>query len=586
MKLPGPVLALIALLLVALSCAASCSGSISQYVPAVVGTGGGLVNVTMSLVSGSGEVFAGIDPRTDVSTQDSIAQAIGYAQGLSGADTCDILVGFSTVEPTDYLEGPSAGAAMATMAYALLENRTMRTDAIMTGTIGPDGEIGAVGGVYEKAQGVARNGTSYFITPAENFYEALLLEKVEKEYGLQVLQADNVSQVIGFMLDNISIPQAGFGPQLQPLPNISAYESTGLGGFVPVAQSTMGMERSLIGSLTATDNETLEMKAYYQNELQVQAKLLQAKLLQDGYYFAAANDAFLDYIDLASIEDLTGGSTSLVQEKGKALTCLSQISQPDMDSGNFQWVIGSDQREEWAYEELNQTGIDGPMISDDEFAAYSNLSYSEAWCDVSGELAAAATAGGTPVDQSAWKEMAQEKLLEARSQPAGSDEMGFKLDTAENEYRDGMYGAAIYDAVYVAVMDNTTAEAGMNVTSAVEGLLGESRTSLWGRIYQSQGAFLHAGGDDQDAYSILEYAEALDASTDGMEAALAGTDDGQAQPPNSAANSSPLSGTAGLALIAGLILILLLLIVVIVKRGNNSQGTRTAYGAKQKKGGA
>jgi hypothetical protein len=131
-------------------------------------------------------------------------------------------------------------------------------------------------------------------------------------------------------------------------------------------------------------------------------------------------------------------------------------------------------------------------------------------------------------------------------------------------------------------MDNATRQPpGGNMTSAVAGLLGETRTSLWGRIDQSQGAFLHAEGDDQDAYAVLSYAKALDGSTDSMEAALA------QQPPQEgvqAPGSSPLPGMAMLALAVAFILMLLLLIVLILKRGNNSQGTRTAHGAEQKKG--
>jgi predicted S18 family serine protease len=575
MKQPGPLLALIVLILVTLSCASSCQGSISQHVPAVVGTGGGLVNVTMTLVNGSGEVFAGIYPRTDVSTQDSIAQAVSYAQGLAGTEACDVLVNFSTTEAADYLEGPSAGAALSVMAYALLENRTMRQDTIMTGTIDPEGDVGPVGGVYEKAVGVAQGSAKYFITPAENFYEALLLENVENEYGLTVLQAQNLSQILGFMLDNESIPQTGFGPHMQPIPNISSYDSSGLEGFVPVAQSTMGMEQDAIQSLNGTDNETLEMKAFYQNELQVQSKIL-----QDGYFFAAANDAFLDYIDLTSIEDLVWGNTSLAEEADKAETCLSQVTQPAMTDENFQWVIGSELRQEWAYEELSDTPTQGQMISDEEFGAYNNLTYAEAWCGVSEGLATAATANGTPINESAWKSIAQEELEAARALPTNSSDIQFKLDSAENLYRNGRYGASIYDAVYVIAMDNTTGQpAGLNITGGVAQLLGESRTSLWGRIYQSQGAFLHAEGDDQDAYAILSYAKALDQSNDEMEAALA-----QQSPQGTAMQPGPLTDVTRLAPAVALILMLLLLIVLILKRGNNSQGTRTAHGAEQKKG--
>lgn len=564
-----------AMTLLHLSFASPCNGSISQYVPAVVGEGGGLVNVTVSLAPGRGDVFTGIDPRTAVSTQDSIAQAVSYAYGLSGKGACDVLVSFSTIEPADYVEGPSAGAALAVMTYALLENRTMRQDAIMTGAIGSGGNVGAVGGLYEKARGAAQKGARYFITPIENFYEALLLEDVEKEYGITVLQAHNISEIIGFMMDNGSITQAGFGPEKRPIPDLPPYDASGLEGFVPVAQRTIGLERDAVESLNGTDNETLQIDAFYQNEVQ-----RQSKILEDGYAFAAANEAFLNYIDLSSIQALVAGNTDLPEEKGRAGICLSQIKRPGMTDGNFQWVIGSELREEWAYQKLNTTQTDGQLVSDEKYAAYNDLMYAQAWCEVSKGLAAAASENGTPVDESAWKPIADEKLALARALPRSSDDTQFKMDSAEASYAKGRYGAAIYDAVYVIVMDGMARQPALDTTAEAAKLLNQSRTSLWGRVYQSQGAFLHAEGDDKGAYAVLSYAKALDESTAAMEAALPQQQAEAVQPDN----SGLIITAAAFALAVSFILMFLLSIVLILERGNNSQRTRTANGAKQKKG--
>ncbi len=577
MKHQGRLLALIALMLVALS-SASCNGSISQHVPAVVGKGGGLVNVTVSLVPGSGNVFATVYPRTAISTQDSIAQAVSYAYGLSGKEACDVLVGFSTMEAADYVEGPSAGAALAVMTYALLENRTMRQDSVITGTIDTNGDVGEVGGLYEKAKGVAQKGARYFITPAENFYEALLLESLEKEYGLVVLQAHNASEIIGFMMDNRSIAQEGFAPAKRPIPDLPPYDKSGLEGFVPVAQRTIGLERDAMESLNGTDNETGQIKEFYQNEVQ-----RQSKLLEEGYVFAAANEAFLNYIDLSSIRAMVAGDADLPGEKGKAGICLSQIKRPAMSDANFQWVIGSSLREEWAYQKLNATQSDGQLVSDERYAAYDDLMYVQAWCEVSKALAAAASENGTPVNESAWKAMAGEKLALARSLPRSSADTQFKLDSATDSYDKGRYGAAIYDAVYVIVMDGAAQQPAVDAKAEAAKLLNESRTSLWGRIYQSQGAFLQSQGDYGSAYRILSYAKALDESTDAMEAALPRRE-AEAQPAAQPEKDDLTMAVAAFVLAASAILMFLLLLMLILGRGNNSQGTRTADGAKQKKG--
>jgi predicted S18 family serine protease len=552
---------------------ASCDGSISQYVPAVVGNGGGLVNVTVSLAPGSGDVFATIYPRTALSTQESISDAVSYAYALSGRQECDVLVDFATPASTDYVEGPSAGAALSVMTYALIENRTMRKDAIMTGTIDATGGVGPVGGLYEKAKGAAQEGAKYFITPVEGFYEALLLQNVEKEYGITVLQAHNASEIIGFMLDNRSIAQVASGVEKRPIPDYPHYDSSAIEGFGSVAQRTMGLEQQAEETLNGTDNETLQVKDFYGNEVQ-----RQMRLLDEGYLFGAANEAFLNYIDISTIRAITAGDADLPAKKGEAGICLSQIKRPAMTDANFEWVVGSDLRQEWAYQKLNATQTDGQMVSDEKYAAYNELMYAQAWCEVSKGLAAAAPAGGAQVDEAAWKALADKKLAVARALPRSSDDTQTKMDAAVDSYGKGRYGAAIYDAVYAITMDGAAQKpAGAGAQNGTAELLNESRTSLWGRVYQSQGALLQQEGDYADAHNILSYAKALDNATDEMKAALP-------QPAAQPENGTPTRDVAAVVLVVCAILMFLLLLVLILGRGNTSQRTRTADGAKQKKG--
>jgi uncharacterized protein len=179
MRMPLPLLLLLAIAATAWSTPDYCSGMISHQVPAVVGNNGGLVDVTVSFVpseSGNGSIFAGVYPRLGVSTQESIDQAISYAYDASGKNlSCDVMVSFDSTD-TSYIDGPSAGAALSVMTYALLQNRTIRNDTIITGTIEDLGAIGPVGGLYEKSVSAALGGASYFITPSEGIYEMLILK--------------------------------------------------------------------------------------------------------------------------------------------------------------------------------------------------------------------------------------------------------------------------------------------------------------------------------------------------------------------------------------------------------------------------
>ena len=61
-----------------------CSGSISQYVPAVMGESGGLVKVTETMAPGNGNVFVTINPHIGLATQDSLDLAVAYADLMAG----------------------------------------------------------------------------------------------------------------------------------------------------------------------------------------------------------------------------------------------------------------------------------------------------------------------------------------------------------------------------------------------------------------------------------------------------------------------------------------------------------------------
>src|SRR5438093_241096 len=61
--------------------------------------------------------------------------------------------------------GPSAGATLTVGAIAALEGWDVAPDVLMTGTINPDGSVGPVGGIPEKAQAAADAGVKRFLFP-------------------------------------------------------------------------------------------------------------------------------------------------------------------------------------------------------------------------------------------------------------------------------------------------------------------------------------------------------------------------------------------------------------------------------------
>lgn len=578
--------ALVLLLLLAASLPVSyavCSGEITRSVPAVVGDGGSLINVTIGLSEGPGQVYVSVFPRSGVSTQESIEKAVSYAYALAEREEgCDIKVNFGKNPSTSYIDGPSAGAALTVMTYALLANRTIRNDTVLTGTIEDSGEIGPVGGLYEKAKGAALAGAEYFITPVENVYEIMVLREIEGGYGIKILQAGNIEDVIGFMAENRSIAQEGLAIKERTVPDIPDYDSSGMGGFAAVAARMVDAEEALAIRINGTSGEDVSVRGFYQAEVG-----RQRALVEKGYLFSAANEAFLNYIDISTITAVSAGEPDLPRKKGEAGICLTGIGKTPMTDSNFEWVAGADQRQGWAYEKLDGTDIDDKALIDEKFAAYNELMYAEAWCVVAKEVLRAAPSGGTRINESAWMGLARQKVLDARALEPQDDEIIKRLNIAQEAYEAGRYAQAIFDSVYV--IENTLAGQEMPDEGNVSALVYEPRSSLWGSVYQSHAAFLHEQNQTAGAYRTARLARGLETAAGEMRASMhalseepSGRPAGESGPKEAQEQDYTLP-----VLLAGMISIFLFLVLLLLftrrTHGNESARPGEADRAEQEK---
>ncbi len=105
----------------------------------------------VEVASGYGRIFVETMPLTEIDTQASARLAANVAcdivSNMEDGPDCDGL-DFFYVLRSDYtmVGGPSAGAAMAVATLAELLNKSLASNVMMTGTINPDGTVGAVGG--------------------------------------------------------------------------------------------------------------------------------------------------------------------------------------------------------------------------------------------------------------------------------------------------------------------------------------------------------------------------------------------------------------------------------------------------------
>lgn len=111
------------------------------------------------------------------------------------------------------IDGPSAGALMTVGVLAVLRGDEVRQDAAMTGTITPDGAIGAVGGIAHKIAGAAEAGKKLVLIPAGirrqtdgNLGRLVDLIEVGEQLGIEVRPVTDVFQAYE-LLTGKSLPR-------------------------------------------------------------------------------------------------------------------------------------------------------------------------------------------------------------------------------------------------------------------------------------------------------------------------------------------------------------------------------------------
>jgi uncharacterized protein len=112
------------------------------------------------------------------------ARLTGYpldedGEGLKGVDVLFIVAPQSLENvQIQAVDGPSAGAATTVATVAALENKTVKENVIITGTINEDGSIGPVGGIFAKAQAANEAGAELFLVPPGQSVQTLYREVV------------------------------------------------------------------------------------------------------------------------------------------------------------------------------------------------------------------------------------------------------------------------------------------------------------------------------------------------------------------------------------------------------------------------
>lgn len=173
--------------------------AVSMIMPAVDSEGNGVAGTLFTTVKpGSGKILLDTSSVLNyLDTQLSGRIAARAAGSYAKINLSNIDIIYTIRVNASIVEGPSAGASMAIAVLLALNNATDGNIA-MTGTINPDGTIGQVGSIIEKAAAAKQHGASLFLVPkGQSQAEQTKREKVCNNVGsLKVCKINYNKQAI------------------------------------------------------------------------------------------------------------------------------------------------------------------------------------------------------------------------------------------------------------------------------------------------------------------------------------------------------------------------------------------------------
>ena len=341
---PRFVLGLALLAVIAFSFAAR---AITMTVPAVDENENGiLTTITINSSPGDGNILLELKTATvSTDTQDSIRTAIEEGAKIAGVDEGKFNFDVSFDDSIGKVNGPSAGATMALMAYSELSGVKIRPDYIMTGTIVKGGSIGPVGGVKSKIDAAGKDGRFHVMAvPAgqpeelgDNILDSVFYPDYAKQtYGFDVVLVSNLSYAVKLATGQINPPQNQTSEVFVPQSYGAISSSI---PFRDIASKVMtdSVTSGDLANLTAMQRQAME-------------RLIADARIQSnsGYYYTAANTAFLikTAVDTSNFQYMTGDEFARVATNLQSE--MSSFQFAAMNSTNWEYQVAAQMRFQWA----------------------------------------------------------------------------------------------------------------------------------------------------------------------------------------------------------------------------------------------
>jgi uncharacterized protein len=257
--------------------------------PAVSKTSSGeLIGVATDFIitvsPGSGHVYVETWPLAELDMQASArlaAQVAGQVLGVD-MDKYDIFIQIRADSPI--IGGPSAGGTMTVGIIAALKGWKLREDVMMTGMINPDGTIGPVGGILEKASAAYSVGAKLFLIPSGQRIQ--VVQHTEQKQVGPLIQITSKTEKV----DVVEYAKERWGLEVKEVKDIyeAVFYFTGHKIEKPTAPESIKIDTSFLKEDAIKDHENTTK--YYES---VEQKLKESDVSYTTYSYlkAALDDA-------------------------------------------------------------------------------------------------------------------------------------------------------------------------------------------------------------------------------------------------------------------------------------------------------
>ncbi|BCS90838.1 MAG: lon protease [Candidatus Micrarchaeota archaeon] len=372
-------------------------GNATLYAPAVDLTNntGILTKVSLYVTNGDGNIAIKGPISVGSSTYNASKTAVYVASRFLGVNPDAYNFTYIIYDNNSTVSGPSIGAAFTILAISALSHKPFRINFSVTGTIEPNGSIGLIGGVYDKASAVKSNGIDIFFVPyaSNRSFEYELYYLVSRTFGIKLIELPNISVAYNILINGSPISNyskyiVNFNPyvnynveQIRPV-NISC-SSCNLTGFYILTNQTFNITLKQLDKLR-------EFKNYTGLYLNYSRLINETYSIRNNSYLYTADDInFLNFINIFTFNNnfinISSGRSLLLNTYAY---CLS-LQQPNPTYSNIDYLYNGELRQMLGMYVVNTSlSIYNSSVQDTDGAIRIANIAGEAlgWCDAADTL--------------------------------------------------------------------------------------------------------------------------------------------------------------------------------------------------------